>query len=70
MQQGKATGLGFMIMNDVRSYTAVFKTVKRLLSDRSKPCTAPGRPFPSDTPSSCGWCDAFVKVGRGGFAWG
>lgn len=68
MQQGKATGLGFMIMNNARSYTAVLKTVKRLLNGRSKPCAAPGRPFPSNTPPSCRWCDVFVKVGRAGFA--
>lgn len=36
MQQGKATVLGIMIMNDAKSYTAVLKTVKRLLNGRSK----------------------------------
>lgn len=70
MQQGKATGLGIMIMNDAKSYTAVLKTVKRLLNCRSKPYAAPGRPFPSTTPSSCRWCDAFEKVERGGFCLG
>lgn len=70
MQQGKATGWGFMIMNNARNYTAVLNTAKRLLTGRSKPCAAPGRPFPSNTPPSGHWCDVFVKVGRGGFASG
>lgn len=68
MQQGKAKGLGVMIMDNARSYTAVLKTVTRLLNGRSKPCAAPGRPFPSNTPPSGCWCDVFVKVRRGGFA--
>lgn len=29
MQQGKAKGLGVMIMDDARSYTAALKTVTR-----------------------------------------
>lgn len=36
MQQGKATELGIMIMNDAKNYTAVLKTVRRLLNSRSK----------------------------------
>lgn len=57
-----------MVMNDAKSYTAVLKTVKRLLNSRSKLYAAPGRPFPSTTPPSCRCCDAFEKVVRGGFA--